>query len=366
LGKQVRTKQKNAPERVKEENPHFGLTRPYQPYPPSWFNRLLSLCGKFPIPAWAIYVGYLAVQGLLANIAAWDAGLLPTGTFNPLLIFCGIWSFEVLLFSHYLDVIARDSLAGYIPMLKNMSKESVEQIHYEFTTMPRWPVWWISVVGLAVGIFLAYSAREYQPLMFAWPWLAYILYGISLSFCCIFAYRVIRQLRFASRLYAATEKIDLYYLKPIYSLSRLAVWTSIAVVVIINVNMLMLTPQLLLSSAFITVLVLAMALSMATFLLPLYGIKRRILAEKNRVMAATGRDIETAYDRLDEAIQSGSSKKLADIKVMLDLVHRKKDFIHSISVWPWNPGTFPAVLSAIILPILLGILSRVLQKVLGL
>jgi hypothetical protein len=338
--------------------------RTHQPYAPSWFNRLLGLCGNLSIPAWAVYTGWLVVQGLLANVAAWDAGLLRVGSFNPLLTFCGIWSFEVLLFSHYLDVIARHSLAGYTPMLKNKGKEALERIHYEFTTMPQRPVLWISVVGFAVGIFLAYSAKSYQPQMFAWPWLAYLFYGISLSVFCVFSYRVIRQLRFASKLYASTEKIDLYFLKPIYSLSRLAVWTSLSVLVIINLNVLLLTPQLLESSAFISVLVLAMLLSLATFLMPLYGIKRRILAEKNRVMAATGRDIETAYDRLDKAIRSGNSKNLADIKVMLDLLHRKKDFIHSIPVWPWNPGTFTALLTAIILPIVLGILSRLMQKAL--
>ena len=136
--------------------------------------------------------------------------------------------------------------------------------------------------------------------------------------------------------------------------------------VIINLNLLLLTPQLLESSAFISVLVLAMLLSLATFLTPLYGIKRRIQAEKNHLMASIGRDIESAYERLDQAILSGDSKKLADVKMILDLVHRKREFVHSIPVWPWNRGTFTALLSAIILPIVLGILSRVMQKVLGL
>ncbi len=343
-----------------------GPTRSIQPYEPSWFNRLLYLCGNLPIPAWAVYGGWLGVQGLLANFAAWDTGLLPAGSFNPLLTFCGIWSAEVLLFSHYLDVLARDALAGYRPMLRDLSKEAFERIQYEFTTMPRRPVMGISVAGFAIGIFLAYSARGYQPLMFAWPWLPYLLYGISLALFSVFAYRVIRQLRFVSRIYASTEKIDLYYLKPIYSLSRLAVWTSLSVLVIINLNILLLTSELLVSSAFITVLVLATLLSLATFLLPLYGINRRILAEKNQLMAAIGRDIETAYDRLEQAIRSEDSKKLADVKTILDLVHRKKEFVHSIPVWPWNPGTFTALLSAIIFPIVLGILSRMMQKALGL
>ena len=367
MGKQTRTKgAENRSGSVTGSNPNPGSTGSAQPYAPSWFNRLLDFCGNLSIPAWAIYCGWLVVQGVLANVAAWDAGLLPVGSFNALLAFCGIWSFEVLLFSHYLDVLARDSLLGYRPMLKNVSQAAFEQIQYEFTTMPHRPVLWISVVGLAVGIFLAHSARSYQPLMFAWPWLAYLFYGISLAVFCVFSYRVIRQLRFASKLYALTENIDLYYLKPIYSLSRLAVWTSLSVGIIINLNILLLTPQLLVSSAFITILVLATLLSLTTFLTPLLGIKRRILAEKNRLMSATGRDIEAAYDLLEKAIRSGDSKKLADVKVMLDLVHRKKEFVHSIPVWPWNPGSFTALLSAIILPIVLGILSRIMQKVLGL
>jgi hypothetical protein len=343
---------------------HRGPMQSGHPYAPSWFNRLLTLCGNLSIPPWAVYGGWLVAQGLLANIAAWNMGLLPVGSFNRLLVFCGIWSFEVLLFSHYLDVLARDALAGYSPMLKNMSNEEFERIQYEFTTMPRRPVLWISVVGFAIGIFLAYSAKPYQPLMFAWPWLAYVFYGVSLALFCVFSYRVIRQLRFASNLYASTEKVDLYYLRPIYSLSRLAVWTSLSVLVIINLNVLLLTPQLLESSAFLSVLGLAMVLSLATFLMPLFGIKSRILAEKNGLMAATGREIENAYDQLEKAINTGDSKKLADVRVILDLVHRKKDFVHSIPVWPWKPGTFTALLSAIIIPIVLGILSRIMQKVL--
>jgi hypothetical protein len=304
------------------------------------------------------------IQGLLAHVAAWNTGLLPAGSFNSLLAFCGIWSFEVFLFSHYLDALAREALAGYRPMLKGISEAAFEQIRYEFTTMPRRPVLWVSFVGCALGIFLANSARPYQPVMFAWPWLPYPFYGLSLAAFCVYSYRVIRQLRFASRLYASTEKVDLYYLKPIYSLSRLAVWTSLSVLAVINLNVLLLTPQLLESSAFIAVFVSAMVLSLATFLLPLYGIKRHIVAEKNRVMAAIGRDIETAYGRLEEAITSGDSRNLGDIKVLLDLVHRKKEFVHAIPVWPWNPGTFTALLSAIILPIVLGVLTRILQRAL--
>jgi uncharacterized membrane protein len=177
---------------------------------------------------------------------------------------------------------------------------------------------------------------------------------------------VIRQLRFVSRLYALTEEINLYYLKPLYALSRLAVWTSLSVVIITDLNMVLFAPELLVTSAFIIVVVLAMLLALATFLVPLYGIKRRIRAEKNRMMAATAREIEIAYDRMAQAIQTGDSKKLADVRTLLDLVHRKKDYVNSIPVWPWNPGTFTALLTAIILPIMLGILSRVMQRALGL
>ena len=135
---------------------------------------------------------------------------------------------------------------------------------------------------------------------------------------------------------------------------------------IADLNMALLTPELMVTSAFMIVVVLAMLLSLATFLMPLYGIKRRILAEKNQLMEATGLEIEIAYDRLAKAIKAGDSKKLADVRTILDLVHRKKDFVHSIPVWPWNPGTFTALVSAIILPIILGILSRIMQRVLGL
>ena len=350
----------------RESSPLRGAIPSIHPYAPSWFNRVLGYCGSLPIPAWAVYCGWLIVQGLLAHIAAWDAGLLPAGSFNLLLAFCGIWSVEVLLFSHYLDLIARDSILEDRPMLKNLSDEAFEQIQYEFITMPPRPVLWISVAGFAAGVYMGNAAKAYQSVMFAWPALTYLFWGISWSVLSVFSYRVMRQLRFASRIYAATENINLYYLKPLYSLSRLAVWTSLSVVVIIDLNMALLTPELLVTSAFIPVLVLAMLLSIATFLMPLYGIKRRILAEKNQLMAGTGQEIEIAYDRLAKAIRSGDSKKLADVRTILDLVHRKKDFVHSIPVWPWNPGTFTALISAIILPIILGILSRIMQRVLGL
>lgn len=335
-------------------------------YPPSWFNRFLGLCERLPLPAWTVYVGWLVFQGLLAHIAAWDAGMLPVGSFNILLAFCGIWSAEVFLFSHYLDRIARDCVIEYRPMLNNLSKDAFEEIQYEFVTMPHRPVLWISVAGFAAGVYMGNAARSYQPMMFAWPPLTYLIWGISWSVLWVFCYRVIRQLRFASRIYASTEKIDLYHLRPLYSLSRLAVWTSLSVVIITDLNMVLLTPELLVTSTFIIVLVLAMLLSLATFLLPLYGIKRRILAEKNQLIAATGQEIEIAYDRLARAIRTGDSKKLADVRTILDLVHRKKDFVHSIPVWPWNPGTFTALVSAVILPIILGILSRIMQRILGL
>jgi len=335
-------------------------------YPPSWFNRVLDLCGRLSVPAFAVYGAWLVIQGVLAHIAAWDAGLLPAGSFDPLLAFCGIWSAELLLFSHYLDRIARDSLTEYRPMLKGVSKETFETMQYEFTTMPRRPVLWISLAGFGAGVFMASAAKTYQPVMFAWPLLAYSFWGITWGVLGVYCYRVIRQLRFASRVYASTRDFNLFHLRPLYALSRLAAWTSLSVVIIVDLNMALLTPRLVVSSMFIVFLVLIMLLALATFLLPLYGIKRRILVQKNQMVAATGEEIESAYLRLAQAIKSGDSKKLADVRTILDLVHRKREFVHSIPVWPWNPGTFTAVVSAVLLPVILGVLSRVMQRALGL
>ncbi len=334
-------------------------------YDPCWLNQVQQFCGNLTVPAWSIYVGLLAAQGITAHIAAWQTGFLPTGGFNLQLAFCGIWNVELLLFSHYLDVVARDALLKYRPMLKDLNEEEFQRINYEFTIMPHRPVLWLSIGGLAMGVFLAHTARPYQPAMFAWPWFAYVSWGFTWSVFGVFCFRVFRQLRLVSRIYGSTEKIDLYYLKPVYSLSRLALWTSLSVVIIMDLNTVIFVPQLLASRTFDIVSVSAILLALATFLTPLYGIKRRIADTKDQLMASTAREIESAYNLLTEAIGSGDSKKLSDVKAILDLVHRKKEFVHSIPIWPWNPGTFTALLSALLLPSILGILSRVFQRILG-
>ena len=99
---------------------------------------------------------------------------------------------------------------------------------------------------------------------------------------------------------------------------------------------------------------------LSTFIVPLWGIHRRIQSRKEQALAENGLQIERAHQTLYRSLNRNDYKKGSDIEKSLASLYKMREQIEKIPTWPWNPGTFRNFLSAVFLPMGLWLTQRYL------
>jgi hypothetical protein len=324
----------------------------YVPYPISWFDRLLRWIKTLAIPSWLLYLTLFIGQGLAHHIFAWQSGILAMYEIDLLMAFTGIWSVEILIFAHVLDIVAEDMLTNYRDLLPDLKESDYAQLREQFHATPARPSLMLGVLGFAIGLFMANVTQSFFPQLYSFPPLIYLQWGIGVALIFVFGYRIRHQLRFVSNICTITSKVDLFYLEPIYGLSRMALWSSVSIVVIADFNLLV-VPQLLNSPFFPFLFGVITIVSLVTFLYPTRDINRRIIVEKRNRLEAVSEELEESYVRLTEQRLSGKLKDMYLLKALIDALYEKRERIQNTPHWPWRPGSLTGLLSAILLPVLL-------------
>jgi len=324
----------------------------YVPYPISWLDRLLRWIKSFSVPSWLLYLLLFIGQWLAQHLFAWQSGVLGMYEIDLLMAFTGIWSIEILIFAQLLDLVAETMLDNYQALLLELKESDYAQLREQFHATPAGPSLQLGVFGLATGLFMAYATEPFLPQLYSYPALIYLQWGVSVALLFVFGYRIRHQLRFVGNICTITSKVDLFYLEPIYGLSRLALWSAVAIVVIADFNLLV-VPQLLNSAFFPLLFGIITIISLVTFFYPTRDINRRIIVEKAKRLEAVSEELEESYARLTEQRESGKLKDMYLLKSLIDALHDKRERIQNTPHWPWRPGSLTGLLSAIFLPVLL-------------
>lgn len=151
--------------------------------------------------------------------------------------------------------------------------------------MPRRGVLITIVLSLVlVAVYLA-NTPYVLILMQASPHIAVVeagFYAFTFVVMGIFFYHTLWQLWMVSRLHTMIAHVDLFDLQPLYAFSRLSSQTGISLL-LMNFFGMVTDPATFTNIALINVMVIAFVLAILSFVLPLLGIYRRIIAEKRHV-----------------------------------------------------------------------------------
>jgi hypothetical protein len=339
------------------------------PYAPSWIDRTMAWIETLPLPVWVGYILLYLLATLYVQVGVWLSG---SPSFNADIRYPlanAVWMAVPIAALHYLSAEGKRALAAFRRAM-NADDETVRRLEYRLTRIPKWPVLGINAALALILILLtsrdpALVAPEPLSPITMLMLLAYSSLGFS--FVPIFVYQTLRQLRVVAEMYAMVEHVNVFNLQPLYVLSGLTAKTAAAWILLANLTLVLnvvfnFGMQGMELSFTIPLLLAQVFFALLAFIVPLWGVHRRIEQDKDRVLEQNSRRLESAYRELERRMAEGD---LADMdafhKGAMALMAFRKE-IESISTWPWQPATFRGFLSAVLLPIFLFVVQQALVR----
>ena len=356
-----------------------AMRRTNRPYPPSWIDRLNDWVNRLPAPPW---VFYLCLWLLLLIIAEsghrWLDGIHPSERLPWIYVPFSLYGAYFLAAIHYLDTWAKTAWNAFRSTL-NLDETEQALLFYQLTTMPARTTWLLTAATLASVVIL--TRPLITPLLVAMGLfhqsVAATLIDLGLFYfnaliVVIFIYHTLRQLRWVSRIHEAATRINLFHLRPLYSLSGLTARTAGILLLVGSIvqqqagnhGELTSDPYVLRISMLFTLIstVLFSLLAVAVFLLPLLGLHQQLLREKERLQAEASSRLQAHMQELHQRIDDRQLKDADAINKHMASLALERDILARLPTWPWQPGTLNLILSAVFLPIVLWFLQQVLER----
>jgi hypothetical protein len=336
-------------------------------YAPSWVDWLTDRIDRLPIAAWLAYAGVFIVLLLMTNMAGWLDGRLPIGSFDAYLSSLAVYPIAALAGIHYLDAEARGALEQLRPMLSVDDDEFIT-LRYRLTTLPANATIIWTLIGLAFAVAyivlgLASSLRLRGPAVLAVD-TATALVGFPLL--AVLLFHTVRQLRLISRIQGRMARIDVFQLDPLLAFSRVTARNGL---IILGLGYLSAATE---PSTFtfenptlIAFVAISILTAVAAFVLPMYGMHRRIADEKARLVAEANRDLQASLAEVSRRARSGDLTDADALNKQLSSLVIQRDVITRIPSWPWQPATFRGFATAILLPIALWLVFRALDRLIA-
>jgi hypothetical protein len=346
--------------------------RPAAPYRASWIDWLIDRIAALPGPTWVPYAIVSVVVGLAVHAAAWidgfvgPHGLVEPGEFDLLLGSLAIYIIGSVGGIHFLDHRASLAWTTFRPVAA-VTDEDADRIVFELTTLPARAAFGWTIVGLAVAV-VTLAAGYGEAVDFAGEPLTLVvvtpLGAIAYVTGALLVYHTIRQLRLIGRLPGYVERIDLLDAGPLHAFSGVTAMTGAFFVAAAYFSVLT-DPTTLTNPAVAAVNAFALVLGVVCFVLPLYGMQRRIAAEKARRLSAVSQRLDGALRDFARRNEAGDLSDADAVNKNIASLLAERDLIARTPTWPWSPDTLRGFSTALILPIVLWLIFRVLERALA-
>jgi hypothetical protein len=345
---------------------------PAAPYPPSWVDRLTDWSERRRGPAWIVYAGLGAALVALETAVKFADGTYPAH-FHHWHLILALTGVGFLALIHWLDRAAARALAAFRPAM-TADEATVARLAYELTTLPAVPVLRFSTVWCAASLLLIVStpaARLQALATFTSPLSVVVEMGLWVIIWWsggTLVYHTVHQLRLVSRLLTTHTRIDLFALHPLYAFSGLTAGTAASLVLTVYAFT-SVTPDALIGAGaplYLIAALILVVLAVGTFVWPLWGVHRLLVAEKARWQGGLGQRLQATILDLQHRIDAGDLAGMDRLKDAMDAAVIAKKEVDAIPTWPWPPGTVRNLGGALLLPILLWLIFRLLERLLTL
>jgi hypothetical protein len=249
------------------------------------------------------------------------------------------------------------------------------RLFYQLTTLPARPTLIATLAGAAftiivavlqigAGIVLAPLIGTAGTTLSTASVMVVFIPSNIISF--LLAYHTVHQLTQISRIYTHHARINIYQLQPLYALSLPGAFTAIGIILFSYAWIAITASASIAAGALGLGLTLSFAaIAGATFALPLLGAHRRLVAEKNRLLAEASSRFEEAIEELHRQLDGRGHRQTDDATKGLAGLEIEQNALRRIPTWPWQPGAVRGLMAALLLPVAVWALQLFLGRILG-
>jgi len=319
----------------------------------SLFDSVLNGVQQLPISVWVIYPVALGLLIVAFNALAWVAGLTPVGTFDLYRSSIPCYPIGSMMLIEYLNRVARRAFASFRPAL-TISDHEYLYLEYQLITMPRRGVH-ITLL-LSLGLVTVYIINTpYIHTLFQTSHLIAIIecvfYVFAFAVMAIYFYHILWQLRMVSGIHAMLTHVDLFNRESLYAFSQLSSHAGISLLLMTFFGIVT-DPATFSNIALINVTVIAFILAILSFVLPLQGIYRHIIAEKYRLTQAIDAEIGTLIQHVYASNETPVADDVVRQTLKLNSLATIRKTVEDIPTLPLQRGTLISFVSVFILTFL--------------
>ena len=338
-----------------------------RPYAPSWLQRLVDLIERLPGPTWAAYVVIAIASILVIHTQVWSSGVLPIGSFDPANVYFGVLPVALIWTAGYVEKVAASAFDAFRPALA-LERSELERLRYQLTVMPARP----SLVATVAAIAVTASTYVADPVGTAVAGLPlpaligrFVLESFNTAILFLLIYQLLRQMRDVRRTLARSTVVDLFQPGPIYAFSKLTSRTGIALLFLMASSLLFVPiptdPNLFLVT-WAPFFVIPPVIAAIAFLVPLYGMHGRLVAEKDRLQGEAEDRLKGLLAELNRDVDARELGRADGLNKTLASMLQQRDVLARLPTWPWSTGTLRAFITALLLPIVLFLIQRALAQ----
>jgi hypothetical protein len=343
-----------------------GLTAPTSPsklhagY--AWNDRLLESieAWRWPLP---VTLGVLAIIAIIAlHAVEWAFGPLRPGEIDPFLLTVPVYPLGILAIIAIQNRTAVTALARFRPAT-DLDDEAYAGIRYELTHQPALGALVGGVAFGAFGVVIELSKETAAVALESYP-VAYLKYTVvafaSYALAGPFLIRTARLLRRVHELHREARHIDLLDPAPIHAFSSVTALVGLSLIAITTLSITT-DPATHETTGGVILTFILLGAAIACFILPLWGMHRRLQAEQIRLSGEVARRIETTIARLYDDVDH-DRPGATELRDRLTALLATRDLIQRVSTWPWRPETPRWVFSGLLVPIVIWGATRILER----
>ena len=331
-------------------------------YAPSALNRLFWAVERLPGGGWWVYPLMFLALVVYHHATLWVIGSVPVG--SPSLAGVPALAFGpyALGAAHLFVRIGGRSMAAFRPASGLSDADFADRL-YEFRTLPTGRLWLPFLVGaiFAVGSILsappesiaAYGGSRLSALLVFGP---AALFGYGMAGVSV--YVSVRILRQVERLHREATAIDLFDTAPIYAFSALTVRLGIGYVFAGYYALFVNSAFQVGNSLSLASIAISIALGVACFVVPLWGIHGRLAAAKAVLVRGSSLRDQALEAELFRRVDAGNLAGVKEVADALSGIRATSDRIAKLPTWPWPPQVLRGFISAILLPVAVFLITR--------
>ncbi len=246
----------------------------------------------------------------------------------------------------------------------DIGDDDYARLHYQLTAIPAGPALVATLIGLvaaaaAVRVDSGLVSTETAPA--ATMVIVVVIYW-AVVLIPILLYNTVRQLQLVTRVHRLATRIDLFEPRPLYAFSALSASAGVGLL-LFNYYSALTDPTTFTNPIWYGVFGISVIVAIAFFVLPLYGMHRRIAAEKDRLESESGERVRTVISALHRQVDRGDLGDADQLNKTFASLALEREVLDKMPTWPWQPDTVRGFITALVVPVVLWLITRVLERI---